>query len=140
MHRRSFIDLQLNEAVTSACVLIHRVHGNGSGLPELLHQGSPLAAVCGCHGDGLQNAVSPVDVAVDPVYCNTFWSLNPAADHDVVTRGVSGLIHPGAVGRGQQRRLIPERLLVHTAELKLDEVINSFCRKHLSQTTFWTLT
>ncbi len=86
--------------LTNFHLLIHRVYGDGSWLLQVFcDQGLPLAAVCRCHRDSLQNAVSPVDVAMDPIHRDSLWGLNPTANHYSVVRGVTGHVYLGAVGK-----------------------------------------
>lgn len=99
---RQFISswIKLRAAEKKSCLLIEWVDCDGSRLPEVLcDERPPLTAICGRHGDGFQNAVSPIDVAVDPIHCDTVGGLNPAADHNVVTRDVVGHVYAGAVGK-----------------------------------------
>lgn len=78
--------------------LIHRVNYNGSWFLQVVcDQRLSFAAVCRCHRNSLQNAVRPVDVAMDPIKRNAFWGLDPTANYFSVVRGVAGNINLGAV-------------------------------------------
>lgn len=92
-------NLILRVCPTNFHLLIYGVDCDGSWLLQVLcDQGLPLAAVCRCHRDSLQNAVSPVDVAMDPIHRNALWGLNPTANYYSVVRGVTGHVYLGAVG------------------------------------------
>ena len=79
-------------------LLFYWVHCDGSGLIQVFcDERLPLAAVCRCHRDSLQNAISPVDVAMDPVDGNALRSLNPTANYYSVVRVVTGHVDLGAV-------------------------------------------
>lgn len=73
-------------AETKSCrkcvgLLIDWVYGDGSWFIQVLsNKGFPLGAISARHRDRLQSAVSPVDVAVDPIYGNTLWGLNPTVN------------------------------------------------------------
>lgn len=78
--------------------LIHRVNYDGSWFLQVFSdQCLSFAAVCRCHRNSPQNAVRPVDVAMDPIKRNVFWGLNPTANYFDVVRGVAGHIYLGAV-------------------------------------------
>lgn len=94
--QRAPVDPKLKDisAISHVCLfhlLVHRVDCDGSRLIQVCcDQGLPLAAVCCCHRDSLQNAVSPVDVAMDPIHRNARWGLDPTANYHSVVRGVTG--------------------------------------------------
>lgn len=78
-------------------ILGGRVNHNGAGfLQAVLDEGLPLGATGGSHGDGAESAVSPVDVAVDPVDGQSLRSRDVAADDRAVLGGVSSRVHQRA--------------------------------------------
>lgn len=85
-------------------LLIEWVDHNGSRLPQVFcDQSLSSAAACRCHRDGLQSAVSPVDVAMDPIHCNSLRGLNSTVNYYSVVWGVASHVYLGAV-RGSETR------------------------------------
>lgn len=74
--------------------LIFWVNCDGSRPPKfLIDEGLPFVAFCSCHRNGLQGAVSPVDVAMDPIHHKAFWGFNPIFNHDIVVSRVAGRVY-----------------------------------------------
>lgn len=62
------------------------------------------ASISGYHGDGAANAVSPVQVTVDPVKSDAFGSINVATHDCAVTSGVFSRVHLSSVLKVESQR------------------------------------
>lgn len=83
---------------------MHGINHNGPWLGAfLLEQCLPLHPFGVSHGDGAQDGVGPVDVAVDPVHRQPVWGLEILADDSVVGGEAGGVIDLGTEGRGEGR-------------------------------------
>ena len=92
------LKLKQMDICRNICLLFHWVYCDGSWLLEsFCDEGLPLTAIRCCHRDSLQNTISPVDVAMDPIYRYALWGLNTTANYHAMVRGVTGHVYLGAV-------------------------------------------
>lgn len=88
---------KISNPTCNASLLIDGVDHYGSRLLQVFcDQCLSSAAICCCHRDGLQSAVSPVEVAMDPIYCDALWGLNSVVNHCSVVWGVASHVYGGA--------------------------------------------
>ena len=80
-----------------------RIHHNGPWLGAfLLEKCLPLHAFGVGHGDGAQDGVGPIDVAVDPVHRQPIRGLEILANDGVIGEA-GGSVDLGTEGRGEGR-------------------------------------
>ena len=69
----------------------------------LLEERLPLHTFGVSHGDGTQDGVGQVDVAVDPIHCQPIGGLEILANDGVVGGEAGGSVDLGTEGKGEGR-------------------------------------
>lgn len=77
------------------------IDSNGSWLTEVsVEKCPPLASICGGHWDGLVSRICPVDVFMNPVYCQTFRRVQLAVYQNHLLGCVARFVNVGTAKTG----------------------------------------
>lgn len=77
------------------------INSNGSWLTEVtVEKCPPPASICSGHWDGLVSRIRPIDVLMDPVYCQSFGRVQLAVYQNHLLGGVTRFVYVGTAKTG----------------------------------------